>query len=206
MLVAQGINTYYGLSHILFDLSVEIANGEIVCVLGRNGVGKTTLMRTLMGLTPPRTGSVKFKGQEVAGQRPYQLARRGLGYVPADRRIFPDLTVRQNLEIAQKPGSPDSDLKPWTFEDVFRFFPLLKKLENRLGNQLSGGEQQVLSTARAVIGNADRGVSILLCEQNTKFAFKISSRGYIIDKGRVLYQGPVEELSQSQEVKDCLAI
>lgn len=234
MLVAQGINTYYGLSHILFDLSVEIANGEIVCVLGRNGVGKTTLMRTLMGLTPPRTGSVKFKGEEVAGRRPYQLARRGLGYVPADRRIFPDLTVRQNLEIARKPGSPDSDLSPWTFEDIFRFFPLLKKLENRLGNQLSGGEQQILSTARAVIGNSDlllldepseglsplivgelretllalrdRGVSILICEQNTKFAFRISSRGYIIDKGRVLYQGQVEELSQSQEVKDCLAI
>jgi len=234
MLVAEGLNTYYGLSHILFDLSLRVAAGEVVCVLGRNGVGKTTLMRTLMGLTPPKSGSIKLKGQEVAGRRPYQLARLGLGYVPADRRIFPDLTVRQNLIIAQKPGAPDSGSPTWTMEDIFKFFPLLVKLQDRLGNQLSGGEQQVLSTARAVIGNADlllmdepseglsplivgelretlmslrdRGVSILLCEQNTKFAFKISSRGYIIDKGRVLHQGSVEELSASEEVKDCLAI
>jgi len=234
MLVAEGLNTYYGLSHILFDLSLQVAAGEVVCVLGRNGVGKTTLMRTLMGLTPPKSGSIKLKGEEVAGRRPYQLARLGLGYVPADRRIFPDLTVRQNLMIAQKPGAPDSSSPTWTMEDIFKFFPLLVKLQDRLGNQLSGGEQQVLSTARAVIGNADlllmdepseglsplivgelretltdlrdRGVSILLCEQNTKFAFKISSRGYIIDKGRVLHQGTVEELSASKEVKDCLAI
>jgi len=232
MLTAQGLNTYYGLSHILFDLSITVGSGEIVCVLGRNGVGKTTLMRTLIGLTPPKTGRIELDGEDVTRLKTWQLARRGLGFVPAERRIFPDLTVRQNLEIAFKAG-PKGETS-WDAAAVFDFFPLLKKLENRLGNQLSGGEQQVLATARAVIGNAslllmdepseglsplivgelgerlmalkERGVSVLLCEQNTRFAFKVSSRGYVIDKGRVLHQGPVEELHVSQEVRDCLAI
>lgn len=232
MLTAEKLNTFYGLSHILFDLSLRIDAGEIVCVLGRNGVGKTTLMRTLTGLTPPKTGRIVLDDKDVTRLRPWQLARRGIGYVPAERRIFPDLTVRQNLEIALKPGPQGQT--DWTIETIFEFFPLLVKLSERYGNQLSGGEQQVLSTARAVIGNAslllmdepseglsplivgelgerlialrDRGISVLLCEQNTKFAFKISSRGYIIDKGRVLHQGPVDELADSQEVKDCLAI
>ncbi|MEW6265795.1 MAG: ABC transporter ATP-binding protein [Thermodesulfobacteriota bacterium] len=234
MLAARNLNTYYGLSHILFDLSVELGDREIVCVLGRNGVGKTTLMRTIMGLTPPRQGSIQLNGEEVAGLRPYQLARRGLGFVPAERRIFIDLTVRQNLEIAVKPPVGRLGGQPWTIPDILEFFPILKKLENRLGSQLSGGEQQVLATARAVIGNPShilmdepseglsplivselkdkllalqgRGVSILLCEQNTKFAFKVSSRGYIMDKGRVLHQGPVDELQCRAEVRECLGV
>jgi branched-chain amino acid transport system ATP-binding protein len=232
MLVARDLNTFYGLSHILFDLSIQVGSGEIVCILGRNGVGKTTLIRTLIGLTPPKSGRIELNGEEVTRLKTWQLARRGLGFVPAERRIFPDLTVRQNLEIALKAG-PKGETD-WDAAAVFDFFPLLKKLENRMGNQLSGGEQQVLATARAVIGNAslllmdepseglsplivgelgerlkalkERGVSVLLCEQNTRFAFKVSSRGYVIDKGRVLHQGPVEELNVSQEVKDCLAI
>ena len=234
MLKAKKLNTYYGLSHILFDLSFEVNEKEIVCVLGRNGVGKTTLLRTIMGLTPPRTGSINFKDEEVAGKRPYQLARRGIGYVPADRRIFPDLTVRQNLEIAQKPGTSGSNSEQWSIREVFEFFPMLVKLENRFGNQLSGGEQQILSIARAIVGNSDlllldepseglsplivgdlrerllalknKGLSILICEQNTTFAFKLSSRGYIIDKGKILYQGTVDELNSDEKVKDCLAI
>jgi len=234
MLVTEELNTYYGLSHILFDLSLEVNDEEIVCVLGRNGVGKTTLLRTVMGLTPPRKGTIKFKGEEVAGKRPYQLARLGIGYVPADRRIFPDLTVRQNLEIAQKPGTTGPHSKQWTVREIFEFFPMLVKLENRSGNQLSGGEQQVLAIARALVGNADlllmdepseglsplvikglverlvtlknRGVAILICEQNARFAFSISSRGYILDNGRVNYHGPVDQLRGSEEVKSCLAI
>ena len=234
MLEVKNINTYYGLSHILFDVSLMIGEGEIVCILGRNGVGKTTLLRSIMGLTPPRTGSIIFKNYETAGKRPYQLARMGMGYVPAERRIFPDLTVRQNLEIASKPGASDSNPQNWTIDGIFKLFPLLSKLGNRFGNQLSGGEQQVLSIGRALMGNSDlllldepseglsplivgelyerllslkeKGVSILICEQNTKFAFKISSRGYILDKGRVLFQGKVEELNSNKKVKDCLAI
>ncbi len=234
MLMAEGLNTYYGLSHILFDLSLEVNGEEIVCVLGRNGVGKTTLLRAIMGLTPPRTGTIKFKGEEVAGKRPYQLARRGMGYVPADRRIFPDLTVRQNLEIAQKPGASGPHSQQWTVQETFEFFPMLAKLEKRFGNQLSGGEQQVLAIARAIVGNADlllldepseglspliirglgerlvalkdRGVAILICEQNARFAFSISSRGYILDNGRVYHHGPVDQLRESEEVKSCLAI
>jgi len=234
MLTVDSVNTYYGLSHILFDLSLEVHPKEIVCVLGRNGVGKTTLLRTVMGLTPPRSGRILFHGQEVAGKRPYQLARLGMGYVPADRRIFPDLTVRQNLEIARKPGHAAGNTEQWTIPQIIDLFPMLKKFENRFGNQLSGGEQQVLAVARALMGNADlllldepseglsplivgelgerlsalkeRGVSVLICEQNSRFAFHLSDRGYVIDKGRVLYQGAAKILSESKEVKDCLAI
>ena len=153
MFKADGLNTYYGLSHILFDLSVELGDGEIVCILGRNGVGKTTLLRTLMGLTPPKTGRVELNGREVTGMRPFELARRGLGYVPAERCIFPDLTVRQNLQIAAKSGPGGAAEKDWTIEGILEVFPLLKGLVNRFGNQLSGGEQQVLATARAVMGH-----------------------------------------------------
>ena len=234
MLTVDNVNTYYGLSHILFDLSLEVQLKEIVCILGRNGVGKTTLLRTLMGLTPPKTGRILLHGENVTQKRPYQLARLGIGYVPAERRIFPDLTVRQNLEIARKPGRLREKNNQWTISKAIEFFPMLKKFENRFGNQLSGGEQQVLAVARALMGNPDlllldepseglsplivgelgdrltalkeEGVSVLICEQNSRFAFSLSNRGYVIDKGRVLHQGETEMLSNSKEVKDCLAL
>ncbi|MGA3174500.1 MAG: ABC transporter ATP-binding protein [Syntrophorhabdales bacterium] len=224
----EGINTYYGSSHILFDVSLEVRSGELVCLLGRNGAGKTTTMRSIIGLTPPRTGSVRFYGDEMVGKPPYRIARKGIGYVPDNRLIFPDLTVRQNLEIGAK-KSEHFKGEPWTVEKIYEIFPKLKILEKRLGGYLSGGEQQMLTIGRTLMGNpelilldepveglaplvvrdfAERllklkevGVTILFSEQNVKFSMAVADRAYVIDKGRIKYQGTIEELSGDEEVK-----
>ena len=221
------INTYYGSSHILFDVSLGIGRGEVVVVLGRNGAGKTTTLKSIMGLVPPQTGMVTFKGVRVERLPSYRIARMGMGFVPEDRVIFPDLTVRENLEIAQKASSEGKT--SWTVEKIFGFFPALEKFQRRSGGTLSGGEQQMLTIARTLMGNPelllldepveglaplvvrmlgeiihqikDQGVTLLVSEQNVKFSLKIAKKIYIIDKGAIRYQGSVEELKENEGVK-----
>jgi branched-chain amino acid transport system ATP-binding protein len=223
-LEVRGINTYYGLSHILFDVSLEVDQGEVVVLLGRNGAGKTTTMRSIMGLTAPKTGSVIFKGQDITGMRPYKIARLGMGFVPEDRRIFPDLTVKANLEVGRK-GKGGK----WTYERIFKYFPRLEELAGRRGGYLSGGEQQMLTIARTLMGNPElvlldepseglapiivkvlgdfidvmkqEGLTVLLSEQNMKFALKHSDRAYIVDNGHMKYHGTIQELARNEEIK-----
>ncbi len=232
ILEVEKINTYYGTSHILFDVSLQVNDNEVVALMGRNGAGKTTTIRSIMGLTAPRTGHVHFKGQDVARLRPFLIARRGMALVPAGRRIFPSLSVRENLEIARKPsasGKPD-----WTGERIFQLFPKLRELQDRRGGALSGGEQQMLAVGRALMGNPDfilldepaeglsplvvgmllehlinlkkAGMPMLLCEQNAMFALRVADRGYVLDKGTVKYHGTTKELGESEDVRSYLAL
>jgi branched-chain amino acid transport system ATP-binding protein len=226
MLEVRGIHTFYGLSHILFDVSLDVEEGEIVCLLGRNGAGKTTTMKSIMGLTPPKQGRIMFKGAEITGKEPYILVRKGIGYVPDDRRIFADLTVEENLEIAmRKPTEGEG----WNKAKVYEIFPALKDIDCRKGGCLSGGEQKMLAVARALMGNPelllldepteglapvlvyaleeqikrlrDVGLTVLLAEQNVRSALRLSDRGYIIDDGQIRYQGSIEELKQNDDVR-----
>jgi branched-chain amino acid transport system ATP-binding protein len=228
ILEVKEINTYYGTSHILFDVSLSVDPGEIVCLLGRNGAGKTTTMRSIMGLTPPQSGSVQFHGEELMGRPPYYIAQKGMGYVPDNRLIFPDLTVRENLELAYKiPKNFQGE--PWTVDRIYELFPLVRRLDNHLGGYLSGGEQQMLTVGRTLMGNPDlllldepvEGLAplvvrdlrmqilklkemrqtILFSEQNVKFAITTAERAYVIDKGKIRYQGTIEELSSNEEIK-----
>jgi branched-chain amino acid transport system ATP-binding protein len=225
---ANGLNTFYGTSHILFDVSLQVNGGELVCLLGRNGAGKTTTLRSIMGLTPPKTGSVTFHGEDMTGRPPYKIAQKGIGYVPDNRLIFPDLTVRENLEIGVK-KSEHFKGEPWTVERIYEIFPKLKQLEKNLGGYLSGGEQQMLTIGRTLMGNpelilldepveglaplvvkdfADRlirlketGLTILFSEQNVRFSLSIAERAYVIDRGRIKYSGSIAELQTNEEVK-----
>jgi branched-chain amino acid transport system ATP-binding protein len=228
MLEVSSINTYYGLSHVLFDVSLEVTEGEVVFLLGRNGVGKTTTMRSIMGLTPPQSGSIMFKEKEIAGAPPHQLAQMGLGYVPEDRRIFPQLTVQENLEVGRKQGgSGDS---AWTLERVYSLFPALERFKGRHGGSLSGGEQQMLTIARTLMGNPEllildepgeglapvvveqlleqlkdlkqQNLTMLISEQNLWFAHELADVVYIIDRGQTQYRGTAEEFAANQEIKD----
>ena len=228
ILDVQSINTFYGTSHILFDLSMSINEGEIVCLLGRNGAGKTTTVRSMMGLTVPKSGKVLFHGEDIRGLPPYTIARRGMGYVPDNRLIFPDLTVRENMELARKPPHRDHG-EPWTVDRVYELFPILKRLDQNLGGYLSGGEQQMLTVCRTLMGNPDlllmdepvegvaplvvrdlgtqilklkeMGETILFSEQNVKFALMTAERAYVIDRGRIPFEGSISELSSNEEVK-----
>jgi branched-chain amino acid transport system ATP-binding protein len=228
LLEVKEINTFYDLSHILFNVSLEIDKGETVCLLGRNGVGKTTIFRSIMGLTPPRSGSIKLRGNEITGKKPYEIARLGVGLVPEDREIFPDLTVLENLEIACKKGTKENQQEDWTIEKVHRLFPILEDRDNQWGGTLSGGEQQMLTIARTLMGNPTlllldepseglapmvtkmieeqimvlkkEGFTILLSEQNSSFALNVSDRAYILEKGHVLWQGQVAELKQRPDI------
>jgi len=228
LLEVKGINTYYGLSHILFDLSLEVYEGETVCLLGRNGVGKTTTLRSIMGLTPPRSGNIKLYGNEIRGKQPFEIARLGVGLVPEDRLIFPDLTVRENLELAVKKGQKSKQSRGWTIEKIHRLFPVLESRDKQWGGTLSGGEQQMLTIARTLMGNPrlllldepseglapmvtqvieeqilalkKEGLTILLSEQNSNFALSVSDRAYILEKGQVGWQGPIPELREKPEI------
>jgi branched-chain amino acid transport system ATP-binding protein len=225
MLQVQDIHTYYGTSHIIQGLSLNLNVNEVVCLIGRNGAGKTTTLRSIMGLTPTREGHVRFKNEEITGQTPYAIARKGIGYVPEDRRIFADLTVKDNLEIARR-GKGDQG---WTIPKIYEFFPKLKELEDHLGSEMSGGEQQMLAIARSLMGNPElilidepsqglapiivesmvdllkrlkEKISILLVEQNVILALDVSDRGYVIEKGMILYQGSMEDLKNNKEIEE----
>jgi len=226
MLEVEGIHSFYGLSHILFGVSLRVEAGEVVCLLGRNGAGKTTTLKSIMGLTPPKQGSIKFKGEEITGKEPYLLARKGIGYVPDERRIFADLTVGENLEIAARKARGSEG---WSKERVYELFPALKEIESRKGGCLSGGEQKMLAIARALMGNPEfllldepteglapmlvraleerisklreAGLTVLLAEQNVRSALNLSDRGYIIDNGQIRYQGSIEALRGNEEVR-----
>jgi len=223
MLDVKGIHTYYGLSHILFDVSLTVSKGEVVGLLGRNGAGKSTTMRSIMGLTPPKEGSVAFNGEDITGWKPYLLFRKGIGYVPDDRRVFADLSVDDNLDIVHNRGAA------WNKDRVYGLFPALGEIKTRRAGNLSGGEQQMLTIARALMGGPelllldepteglaplivrdleeqilklrDAGISILLSEQNVRSALKMISRAYVIDNGSIRFEGTVSELEANEEVK-----
>jgi branched-chain amino acid transport system ATP-binding protein len=224
----NSINTYYGRSHILFDVSLSIEKGEVVSLIGRNGAGKSTTFRSIIGLTPPQTGEVIFKGERISGLRAFRICRKGVGFVPEDRRCFPDLTVRDNLEVAARREKETAS--PWTVERIYALFPRLQERERNLGSQLSGGEQQMLTIARTLMTNPEvllldepseglaplivalladmilqirkEGVTVLLAEQNLHFCAKVSDRGYVIDKGSVKYVGTMSDLLTNEEVKE----
>ncbi len=225
ILEVRDLVTAYGLSLVIHGISLEVEAGEIVCLLGRNGAGKTTTLRSIMGLTPPRSGRVTFKGTEVTGRQPFEVARLGIGYVPDDRRIFPDLTVEENLEIVRRVTRRDGR---WTIHGVYQLFPVLSELRGNRGSGLSGGEQKMLAIGRALMGNPtllildepseglsplmvrtlveairqirQEGVTLLLADQNLKFARRVADRGYIIEKGNIRYAGRLDELWANAEV------
>ena len=227
ILEIKDLEVFYGTSHILFQICMGIDKGEIVSLLGRNGAGKTTTMRSIIGLTPPRSGSIKFYGEEIVHKKSYQIAQMGIGYVPDSREIFPDLTVRENLEIGNKKGRNGED--NWTAERIYKLFPSLEPLDTHLGGYLSGGEQQMLTIGRTLMGNPEvlildepveglaplvvralgdqilelknLGLPILLSEQNISFATRLSTRAYVISKGQIRFEGTMEELNSNEEVK-----
>jgi branched-chain amino acid transport system ATP-binding protein len=223
MLDVDHIHVYYGLSHILFDVSLSVFEGEVVGLLGRNGAGKSTTMRSIMGLTPPRQGAITFRGRPIAGERAYLLVRQGIAYVPDDRRVFADLSVDDNLEITYRRNGD------WTKERVYGLFPALAEIKTRRAGNLSGGEQQMLTIGRALMSSPElllldepteglaplivrdleeqilklkeAGISILLSEQNVKSAMKMITRAYVIDNGRIRFAGTLAEFEADEEVK-----
>ena len=225
MLEVEAINTFYGEAHVLHGVSLRVGKGETVSLLGRNGAGKTTTLRSVMGLTPAKTGRILFKGEDITKLMPHMIARKGIGWVPDNRRIFPTLTVQRNLEIAKKGSSH----REWDLREIYEHFPILEKFKNHKGEYLSGGEQQMLAIARTLMGNPDlllldepsqglapkivrevmdiilelkkKGVSILLVEQNSVMALAISDRCYILDDGRIVHEGPAQELDENRELK-----
>jgi branched-chain amino acid transport system ATP-binding protein len=227
-LSVQGLNSYYGPAHILFDVTLEVGEGEVVALLGRNGAGKSTTFRSIVGLVEQREGSIIFEGQDVSNQPTHAIVRNGLGYVPEERRIFTDLTVEENLEVGRQP--PRSGAPQWTREKLFTLFPNLAEMRGRMGGRMSGGEQQMLTIARTLMGNPSlvlldepseglspkiveqmvdailtmkkEGVSIVVSEQNLHFANLISDRAYIIERGRICFSGTMSELEARPDIRD----
>jgi branched-chain amino acid transport system ATP-binding protein len=221
ILHVKSLNTFYGKAHILFDLSLEMKRGEVGVLLGRNGVGKSTTLKSIMGLVSPKSGNIVFKDQPIMGLPPYKICSMGLGYVPEDRRIFTGLTIMENLEVGRRSGR--EGFESWTPERLFELFPNLGGMKNRLGSQISGGEQQMLTIARTLMGNPElvildepseglapvivdhlgntimrlknEGVSVLLAEQNLNFARAICDRVFIVDHGRVCFDDVMGSLS-----------
>ena len=228
LLEIKDLNTFYEQSHILQGVSLGIDRGEIVCLLGRNGVGKTTTLKSVIGFVKLRSGQVLFKGQNVAGFPPHAIAKLGVGFVPEDRRIFPTLTVRENLIMGIKPGQK-SDEDAWTTEKVYKYFPALQARDKQKGGHLSGGEQQMLTIARTLMGNPEvllidepteglapkivetveqviqdihqHDVPILLVEQNMRVALRLAGRIYVMSKGKIVFQGTSQELKEAHEVR-----
>jgi len=241
LLDVREIHTAYGLSRVLFGVSVEVRAGECVCLLGRNGVGKSTTMRSIIGLTPPQAGRVTWKGTDVTRWAPYRIARAGIGFVPEDRRIFADLTVWENLDVASRRSRQPSESghpRPepatrsplqWTVERVFDLFPKLRELSGRNGGYLSGGEQQMLTIARTLMGNPElllldepseglapivvdhlreqiarlkrEGLTILLAEQNVDFSLALAERVYVLEKGSIRFSGSAERLRDDEALR-----
>lgn len=229
LLAVEDIYSAYGLSRVLFGVSLEVAAGECVCLLGRNGVGKTTTMRSVMGLLPPTSGRVTWKGTNITGRAPHRVARAGIGFVPEDRRIFAELTVWENLDVAARASRRRGH---WDFDAVYALFPKLRELRNRQGGFLSGGEQQMLTIARTLMGNPElllldepseglaplvvadllenvrvlkeQGLTILLAEQGVEFSLALADRVYVLEKGTIRYTGPSAELRGDQALRDRL--
>ena len=223
MLDVRGIDTFYGQSHILFDVSLSLRQGEIVGLLGRNGAGKTTTMKSVAGMLRPKRGTILFEGEDVTGRKPFQLVRRGICYVPDDRRIFSDLTVDDNLGIVYR------RTREWDRERVYDLFPALREIAGRRAGVLSGGEKAMLAVGRALMSGPkmllldepteglaplivrslekqilklkEAGISILLSEQNLKSSLRLIDRAYIIDNGRIRYQGTAKELENNEEIR-----
>ena len=227
LLEVHDIHAAYGSSRVLFGISLTVARGECVCLLGRNGVGKTTTMRAIMGLTPPSSGRIVFDGTDITGLPPHRIARLGLGFVPENRRIFAELTVWENLDVAARAAGRSGY---WTVEAVYGLFPKLSELANRQGGFLSGGEQQMLTIGRTLMGNPDlllldepseglaplvvesmlkqvsrlkrEGLTILLAEQGVDFSLAIADRVYVLEKGAVRFAGAAAELRDNPRLRD----
>lgn len=225
LLEVHDVHTYYGLSQVLFGVSLEVEKAEVVALLGRNGVGKTTTLRSIMGLTAPRHGTIRFADENLTGLAPYRIARLGIAWVPEDRRIFPQLSVAENLDIGRR---DDSGEGYWNMERVYELFPDLSGISDRRGGNLSGGEQQMLTIARSLMTNPrlllldepseglapmviaalkeqiahlrDTGLTLVLAEQNLEFVLSLSDRIYILEKGEVKFTGPVEEVRGNDEL------
>jgi branched-chain amino acid transport system ATP-binding protein len=232
LLTIQALCAWYGAAQILYGIDLEVRRGEVVALMGRNGAGKSTTLKALIGLVAKRRGVVRFLGHDLSRAEPHQAARLGLGYVPEERRVFTDLSVLENLEVGRQPPrhAPDGTVAPpWTPERVFKLFPNLGEMPDRLGGRMSGGEQQMLTVARTLMGNPwlvlldepsegvapviveqmaqailelkAQGVSVLLSEQNLHFAALVSDRAYVLEKGQVRYHGTMGELAAHDEVR-----
>jgi branched-chain amino acid transport system ATP-binding protein len=228
VLSVEAIDVFYDKSQILFGVGFEVKEGQTVALLGRNGAGKSTTLKAIFGLAPPRKGVIRVLGRDMTGRPPYQIARIGLGYVPEDRQVFPDHTVEDNLLIAQKTGPDGQD--EWTVKRVYERFPLLEPLRRRMAARLSGGEQQILAIARTLMGNPiallldepseglgplvveriaemlrhlrDAGATILLAEQNMHFCLGIASDAVVIDRGEIVYAGAIDALKANDKVRE----
>ncbi len=227
MLEVRGIDVFYGASQVLFGVDLVVERGQTMALLGRNGAGKSTTFKAIAGLQPPRQGEIRLNGETVSGRRPYRIARRGIGYVPEDRQVFPEHTVQDNLLIGQKPG-PKGEAG-WTLDRVWEVFPILAGMRTRLAGRLSGGEQQLLTIARTLMGNPDivlldepseglaplivqaigvlirqlreSGVTILVAEQNVHFCLGIATHVAVVDKGQVVYRAGIEGLRANEAIK-----
>jgi len=232
LLEVKSLNAWYGAAHILFDLDLDVRRGEVVALMGRNGAGKSTTLKALMGMLAKRRGSIRFRGHDVSRADPHRVARLGLGYVPEDRRVFADLSVLENLEVGRQPPRTWADGTPapvWTEAKLFALFPNLGEMPERPGGRMSGGEQQMLTVARTLMGNPylvlldepsegvapviveqmahmilelkAAGVSILLSEQNMHFAELVSDRTYVLEKGQIRWQGTMAALAEAEDVR-----
>lgn len=227
MLRLEEVNTFYGASHILQGVSFRVPEGRCTALLGRNGAGKTTTVHSVAGLVPPRSGSVRFADREISGLPPYRISRLGISLVPQGRRVFPSLTVRENLLMPARTGSSERD--PWTLQRVYDLFPALREREGNMGNELSGGQQQMLAIGRALMTNPDlllmdepseglapvvieqvgetvralkeTGLSILLVEQNVSLACGAADEVLVMNKGRIVWQGSPDDLLSDEEVQ-----
>jgi branched-chain amino acid transport system ATP-binding protein len=227
MLEIEGLNAYYGRAHILHGVGFSMGRGEVLALMGRNGAGKSTTMKAVMGLVPPQAGRVTFEGHTIVGREPFEIARLGIGYVPEERRVFSELSVMENLSVAQRPkreGAPH-----WTPERLFQLFPNLGRMRDRQGGAMSGGEQQMLTIARTLMGNPKlvlldepseglapviveemaktilalkgEGLSVLISEQNLHFAGSVADRATIIEKGLIRFTGTMDELKADEAVR-----
>jgi branched-chain amino acid transport system ATP-binding protein len=227
-LSVQNLNSHYGPAHILFDVALDVGEGEVVALLGRNGAGKSTTFRSIVGLVEQRSGAILFEGKDVSTRPTHEIVRAGLGYVPEERRIFTELTVEENLEVGRQPKRANAP--HWTREKLFALFPNLGEMQRRPGGRMSGGEQQMLTIARTLMGNPSlvlldepseglspkiveqmieailtmkkEGVSIVVSEQNLHFARLISDRAYIIERGRICFSGTMRELDARPDIRD----
>jgi branched-chain amino acid transport system ATP-binding protein len=230
LLQVEGLDAAYGQARVLFEVSLEVARGEVVALMGRNCAGKSTTLKAIIGLLPAQARTLRFAGRDIAGWPSYRIARLGLGYVPEDRRVFTDLTVEENLEVGRKPAGEAPDRAPWTPERLFQVFPNLAEMRSRRASQMSGGEQQMLTIARTLMGNPQavlldepseglapviveamavavarmraEGIAVLLSEQNLHFASAVADRTYIIEKGAIRHHGRMADIAADAALRE----